>query len=172
MMKWGHDVKSRRDQDARAAELSDAPSHAPSIHPPADRRDQCDPRPSCRVWNVAPVGRNGVEELFNIVADPIDKRVPEIARACLAALGAQLDRLKEQILEFDRIIITWQRSNEASRRLDAIPRVGPALSTALVVSIADPKAFRSGRNFSAWFGLVPKQHSSGAHPRRHLASRL
>src|SRR5664280_97775 len=39
----------RRDQDARAAELPDAPSHAPSVHPPANRGDQCDPGPSCRV---------------------------------------------------------------------------------------------------------------------------
>jgi transposase len=48
-----------------------------------------------------------------------------------------------------------------SKRLDEIPGVGPALATALVASIADPKAFRSGRNFSAWVGLVPKQNSSG-----------
>ena len=110
---------------------------------------------------VAAVGRNGVEELLGVVADPSDKRVPEIARACLAALGAQLRMLKAQILEFDRMITTWHRSNETSKRLDAIPGVGPALATALVASVADPKAFRSGRNFSAWIGLVPKQHSSG-----------
>jgi transposase len=114
---------------------------------------------------VAPVGRKGVEELLDVVADPSEKRVPEIARACLAALGAQLRRLKEQILEFDRIIMAWHRSNEASRRLDAIPGVGPMLATALVASMADPKAFRSGRNFSAWIGLVPKQHSSGGKDR-------
>jgi transposase len=114
---------------------------------------------------VAPVGRKGVEELLNVVADPRDKRVPEIARACLAVLGVQLRRLKEQILEFDRQIVAWHRSNETSRRLDDIPGVGPALATALVGSIADPKAFRSGRNFSAWIGLVPKQHSSGGKDR-------
>jgi transposase len=114
---------------------------------------------------VAPVGRKGIEELLDVVADPSDKRVPAIARVCLAALGAQLRRLKEQILEFDRIIMTWHRSNEASRRLDAIPGVGPMLATALVGSVADPKAFRSGRNFSAWIGLVPKQHSSGGKER-------
>ena len=51
---------------------------------------------------VAPVGRKGVEELLDVIADPSDKRVPAIARACLAALGTQLRRLKEQILEFDR----------------------------------------------------------------------
>jgi transposase len=110
---------------------------------------------------VAPVGRNGVEELLGVVADPGDKRVPEVARVCLAALGAQLRMLKAQILEFDRMINAWHRSNDTSKRLDGIPGVGPALATALVVSVADPKAFRSGRNFSAWIGLVPKQHSSG-----------
>ena len=114
---------------------------------------------------VAPVGRKGVEELLDVVADPSDKRVPEIARVCLAALGAQLGRLKEQILEFDRVIMAWHRSNDASRRLDAIPGVGPMLATALVASVADPKVFRSGRNFSAWIGLVPKQHSSGGKDR-------
>ena len=110
---------------------------------------------------VAPVGRNGVEQLLDVVADASDKRLPEIARACLLALGAQLRTLKVQILNFDRQIIAWHRSNEASKRLDDIPGVGPALATALVASVADPKAFRSGRNFSAWIGLVPKQHSSG-----------
>jgi transposase len=110
---------------------------------------------------VAPVGRHGVEALLEVVADPSDKRVPDLARACLAALGAQLHRFKEQILEFDRRIMAWHRSNQTSKRLDEIPGVGPALATALVASVADPKAFRSGRNFSAWIELVPKQNSSG-----------
>jgi transposase len=110
---------------------------------------------------VAPVGRNGVEELLGVVADASDKRVPEVARACLAALGARLRELKAQILEFDRMINAWHRSSETSKRLDELPGVGPVLATALVASVADPKAFRSGRDFSAWIGLVPKQRSSG-----------
>ena len=111
---------------------------------------------------VAPVGRNGVEALLDVVADSSDKRVPEIARACLVALGAHLRVLKTQILEFDRLIMAWHRSNETSKRLDEIPGVGPALATALVASVGDARAFRSGRDFSAWIGLVPKQNSSGA----------
>jgi transposase len=114
---------------------------------------------------VAPVGRKGVEELLDVVADSNDDRLPEVARACLAALGAQLRRLKGQILEFDRQIMAWHRSNEASMRLDATPGVGPMLATALVACVADPNVFRSGRNFSAWIGLVPKQHSSGGKDR-------
>jgi transposase len=110
---------------------------------------------------VAPVGRRGVDQLLAVVADTSDKRLPEVARACIAALGAQLQMLKARILEFDRMITAWRRSSEASKRLDAIPGVGPVLATALVATVADPKAFRSGRDFSAWIGLVPKQNSSG-----------
>src|SRR6201987_3573788 len=129
---------------------------------------------------VAPVGRRGVEELLRIVADPNDKRVPEVVRACLAALGSQLLSLKKQILDFDRMIMAWHRSNQMSKRLNCIPGVGPLLATALVGSVADPETFRSGRNFSAWIGLVPKQHSSGGRERlgqyqqtrRSLSARL
>jgi transposase len=114
---------------------------------------------------VAPIGRNGVEQLLGVVADASDKRLPDVARACVAALGAQLQTLKTQILQFDRMIMAWHRSSEASRRLDDIPGVGPVLATALVASVADPKVFRSGRDFSAWIGLVPKQNSSGGKER-------
>jgi transposase len=110
---------------------------------------------------VAPVGRNGVEQLLDVAANAGDNRLPEIARACVLALGTQLRTLKAQILNFDRQIMAWYRSSAASKRLDEIPGVGPTLATALVASVPDPKAFRSGRNFSAWIGLVPKQYSSG-----------
>jgi transposase len=105
------------------------------------------------------VGRRGLEELLGVVADPSDKRVPELVRSCLAALGSQLLGLKKQILQFDRMILAWHRCNQTSKRLNCIPGVGPLLATALVASVGDPKSFRSGRNFSAWIGLVPKQHS-------------
>ena len=114
---------------------------------------------------VAPVGRHGVEQLLGVVGDADDRRLPDVARACVAALGAQLRTLKAQILQFNRMIRAWHRSNEESRRLDDIPGVGPALATALVASVADPKVFRSGRDFSAWIGLVPKQNSSGGKDR-------
>jgi transposase len=114
---------------------------------------------------VAPVGRQGVEQLLGVVAVANDKRLPELARVCVAALGAQLQVLKAQILEFDRMIMAWHRSSETSKRLDQVPGVGPILATALVASVADPRAFRSGRDFSAWIGLVPKQNSSGGKER-------
>ena len=60
-----------------------------------------------------------------------------------------------------RMIRAWHRSSEMSMRLDEAPGIGPVLATAPIATVVDPSAFRSGRNFSAWIGLVPKQHSSG-----------
>ena len=83
---------------------------------------------------TAAVGRKGIEELLRVIADPSDKRVPDVVRASLAALGSQLLNLKKQILEFDRMIMAWHRSNQTSKRLNCIPGVGPLLATALVAS--------------------------------------
>jgi transposase len=73
---------------------------------------------------VAPVGRQGVEALLEVIADVGDSRVPEVARACIVALGVQLRALKAQLLEFDRMIMAWHRSNATSRRLVALDRYG------------------------------------------------
>jgi transposase len=137
--------------------LPDAAPNPALVHPPSDSVINAIRGHLAEFGIVAPVGRLGVELLLGVVSDASDQRLPDVARARVAALGAQLQRLKVQILEFDRMIRAWHRSNEESRRLDDIPGVGPALATALTASVADPKMFRSGRNFSAWIGLVPKQ---------------
>ena len=80
-------------------------------------------------------------------------------------MADQLVLVKRQILEADRRILAWHRANELSRRLEAIPGVGPLISTALVASIPDPDAFGSARDVSAWIGLVPKQNSTGGKER-------
>src|SRR5262249_59616429 len=110
---------------------------------------------------VAAVRRNGIEQLLNVVADAGDKRLPEVSRTCLMALGTQLRALKAQLLELDRMITAWHRSNETSKRLDAIPAVGHVLATARVASIADPKVFRSWRDLLTWIGLLPKLQLTG-----------
>jgi transposase len=79
----------------------------------------------------------------------------------MLALAAQLELVKRQILEMDRRVLVWHRASALSRALEAIPGVGPLISTALIASVPDPKVFRSGRDLSAWIGLVPKQNSTG-----------
>jgi len=114
---------------------------------------------------VAGVGRNGVDKLVALIAEGQDKRVPPEARDCLMALAAQLDLMRRQILEADRRILAWHRQNSMSKRLEAIPGIGPLGASALVASIPDPHVFRSGRDMSAWIGLVPKQNSTGGKER-------
>ncbi len=114
---------------------------------------------------VAGVGRNGLETLLEVIADEGDDRVPPAARGCLLALRDQMVMVKQQVLDADRRILAWHRASEASRRLAEIPGVGPLIATALVASIPDPHAFRSGRDLSAWIGLVPREDSTGGKPR-------
>ena len=114
---------------------------------------------------VAPVGRLGVDRLLEVVADASDGRVPEDARLCLQMLAAQLEVVKQQILENDRRVLASARRTELGRRLMDIPGVGPLLASAFVASVADPTMFRTGRDLAAWIGLVPKQNSSGGKDR-------
>ena len=114
---------------------------------------------------VAGVGRNGVERLLEIIEAGDDDRVPAEARRCLLALRAQLEMVRQQILDADRRILAWHRESDLSQRLDAIPGVGPLIATALVAAVPDPHAFRSGRDLAAWIGLVPKQSSTGGKER-------
>lgn len=114
---------------------------------------------------VAPVGRLGLQSLIEIARDEADARVPESARVCLKMLADQLDLVNRQALENDRRILASARATEVGRRLMTVPGVGPVLASAIVASVPDPRAFKSGRNLAAWIGLVPKQNSSGGKER-------
>ena len=95
---------------------------------------------------VAPIGRRGLDQLFAIVADEEDTRVPADARLCLQMLAAQLAVVKQQILENDRRVLASARATELGRRLMEVPGVGPLLASALTATISDPAAFKTGRD--------------------------
>ena len=114
---------------------------------------------------VAPRGRRGIDQLLAVIADEKDTRVPADACVCLAMLAAQLAVVKEHILENDRRVHSSARETELGRRLMEVPGVGPLLASAFVATVADPAAFKTGRDLAAWIGLVPKQNSSGGKER-------
>ncbi len=89
---------------------------------------------------VAGVGRNGVEVLLELIRKGEDDRVPLPARDSLMALAAQLDLVKRQILEADRRVLAWHRSNSTSKRLEAIPGL-PRKRTANARKIRAPKPY-------------------------------
>ena len=110
---------------------------------------------------VAPQGRCKIVALIEVVRDENDARLPPMARQALAILIAQMRDLQSSIKALERALLTWHRSNEASRRLESIPGVGVITATALAATVTDPAHFKSGRQFAAWLGLVPRQNSSG-----------
>src|SRR4026209_167426 len=110
---------------------------------------------------VAAQGREGLKEVLEIVADANDGKLPVDAKASLMVLAAQLQACQTLIGTLEKRIRAQHKSNERSRRLETIPGIGVVGATAIDATLTDPKAFRSGRDFAAWIGLVPRQDSTG-----------
>ncbi len=96
--------------------------------------------------------------------------VPEAAREVLLLAG-QFDEVERRISEIDARILAWHKASPMSRRLATIPGIGPLIATAIVATVPDAGAFRSGREFAAWLGLVPRQRSTGGKQRLGRISR-
>jgi transposase len=114
---------------------------------------------------VAAKGREGLQQLVTAVTKSSDERLPSNARFACQAIVAQLYAVQTQINGLDKRIIQAHRANADSKRLDAIPGFGVILSTAVVATMTDPKAFKTGREFAACIGLVPRQNSTGGKER-------
>jgi transposase len=97
--------------------------------------------------------------------------VPRLARELFAGLAVDYARLQERIGEIDAKLVAWQRNNECSRRLIKIPGVGPIGAALLQMKTPDPSLFRSGRQFAAWIGLTPKDHSTAGKVRLGVITR-
>lgn len=110
-------------------------------------------------------GIAGAERLVTVLADETDDRIPSLARRVLAVLVEQLRGVMARIDALEREMIAWHKTSEVSRRLATIPGVGPVTATALAATVPDASVFSSGRQFAAWLGLVPRQHSTGGKPR-------
>ena len=83
----------------------------------------------------------------------------QAARTCLGASGVRVKGSEAAIL-------AWHKQNEASRRLAAIPSIGPITASAIVATVTGPIHFLSARPFAAWIGLVPKPNLSGSKQRQ------
>lgn len=95
-----------------------------------------------------------------------DDTVPELAREMFAMLAGQYRHVSAQIREIEARLLAHHRASEQSRRLAEIPSVGPVIAAALAAKVADPRRFRSGRDFAAWLGLTPKDHSTAGKARQ------
>jgi transposase len=114
---------------------------------------------------VAAQGLRNVTQLIAIVRDEGDLRLPDVARQVLQVLAAQLEHIEAAIAALEKQLMAWHKTNAVSQRLASIPGIGPIIATAIATTVADPGVFRSGREFAAWLGLVPRQNSTGGKTR-------
>ena len=110
---------------------------------------------------VAEQGRDGFTKLVEMVWDEDNVSLPPAMRQALLAVVDQLEALGQQISKLDRVIMAQHKASDVSRRLESIPVIGVIGATAIAATVADPSAFKSGRDLAAWIGLVPRQHSTG-----------
>ena len=114
---------------------------------------------------IAPLGLRNVARLIAIVRDEIDTRLPAPARQVLEVLATQVEQLEAAVAALEKQLIAWHKANPVSQRLATIPGIGPVIATAVAATVVEASGFRSGREFAAWLGLVPRQHSTGGKAR-------
>jgi len=110
---------------------------------------------------VIPKGIRHVAAKLPDILEDAENGLPASSRQLFARLLAHFKELDRQVGELEQQIKTWHRQSEASRRLEAIPGVGPLTARALLASIGDAQSFANGRQLAAWLGLVPRQDSTG-----------
>ena len=121
---------------------------------------------------IAPQGANRVGELIERIRRKECPSVPSIAPQAVLALATQLECLEKEIGALERELKIWHRNSAASQRLATIPGVGVITATALAASVPDPGAFKSGRQFAAFLGLVPRHNSTGGKSRLGRISKM
>jgi transposase len=118
---------------------------------------------------VASKGLGHIEPLLVRVQE--DKTMPSLAKEVFAMLAGQFQHANAQIKEIDAKLMAVHRTNELSRRLAQVPGLGPIGATAMAIKVTDPKVFRCGRDFAAWIGLTPKDHTTAGRKRRGVITK-
>ena len=119
--------------------------------------------------------RRGIEQALMLakrIAVHEGPDIPPLAAKMIAGLAGQVLDLQARLGEIERELLAWHRSNDIAKRLATIPGIGTVCATALAASVTDPHQFRSGRQFAAWLGLTPLQHSSGGKERLGRISKM
>jgi transposase len=120
---------------------------------------------------VVPQGASNAGRLVALVVDP-EAPIPDTARSALRALMSGLEGLEGEIRRLEAEIAHRAKGDEVARRLMTIPGVGPLIATALVALAPPLETFRRGRDFAAWLGLTPRQHSTGGKQRLGATTRM
>lgn len=113
---------------------------------------------------VVPQGAANTPKLIAIVDDP-ESGLPADAVPTLKVLITALTQLEAEIVKLDAEIARRAKENDVARRLMTVPGIGPLIATAIATLAPPPETFRKARDFAAWLGLTPRQHSTGGKQR-------
>jgi transposase len=114
---------------------------------------------------VAPLSPEKLRRELARCQDPQDTRLPPPVRQLVGDQLTALDQLEVRMATYAEQIAAQARDSEVARRLQTIAGVGPTTAAAMVATVGAPQEFRNGRQFAAWLGLTPKQHSTGGKTR-------
>lgn len=114
---------------------------------------------------IAPKGSGRLKRWFRDEFCYSEAKLPELMKRHVQRLLDRLRGLEEAVALLDNEIDAQSRSDEACGRLEAVPGIGRLTASALRASVGNASAFKNGREFSAWLGLVPRQLASGGKPR-------
>jgi transposase len=106
-------------------------------------------------------GRRYIDEALPGIVEDADAKLSGTVRLLLAQLKLELDQTALRLEEAEALIEQTVQDSEACQRLMQIPGIGPVTATAVISAIGNGAAFRKGREFAAWTGLVPREHSTG-----------
>jgi transposase len=118
---------------------------------------------------IAAKGLGKIEPLLARIRE--DDTLPPLARELFAMQVKEFARLQTRLEEVDDKLMAWHRADACSRRLAKIPGVGPISASMLVMKTPTPESFRSARQFAAWLGLTPKDHSTAGKVRLGVITR-
>jgi transposase len=113
---------------------------------------------------VIPQGMAQVRQKLPFILKDAEHGLTMLAREWLQALAAELQAVDQRIQATDIQIRRVFASHEAWQRLAQLEGIGPLIATALVATVGEATTFKNGREFAAWLGLVPRQHSTGGKP--------
>ncbi|WP_410218266.1 IS110 family transposase [Paracoccus sp. (in: a-proteobacteria)] len=120
---------------------------------------------------IVPQGASNASKLVALVVDP-KSGLPADAIPTLKALITALAHLEAEISKLDAEIAHRAKENDVARRLMTVPGIGPLIATAIAVLAPPPETFRKARDFAAWLGLVPRQHSTGGKQRLGATTKM
>lgn len=112
-----------------------------------------------------PIGPSRMQHWFRNEYGSVEHRCSELLKRHVIKMRQRLESLEQHIASLDNEINQSSRDSEACTRLETVPGIGRLTASALVASVGEGRTFKSGRQFAAWLGLVPKQHSSGGKQR-------